>query len=95
LGPNKILQLIHEAEAAGIFPPHVKSKLTDEFVYGGAPKPNWDAHIMEEKLKATTNDAVYEMLTMAILASIAMMVYRALTTKPEDDEGGGGGGHGH
>lgn len=91
MGPNDLLQLIHMGEQARLFPAKVKSRLTDRFVYGSPPQPNWDAHIMEERLGATQNAAVYEMLTAAVLLSIALMIYRALTTKEEETIGGGGG----
>lgn len=91
-GPNKLLKNIHKAEEMRYLLNSVVNPLTGERDYW----TEWDAHLMEKRLGGTIPNAVYEMATQALMAIIAITIWRAMTAESEDDSasGGGGGGHG-
>lgn len=91
MGPNDLLKLVHDGEQAGYILPSAINPLTGKRDHW----TEWDAHTIEKRLGGTVPNAVYEMATQALMAIIAITVFRALTAKSEDEDEGGGGGGGH
>jgi len=85
-GPNALLRNIHEAESTGYLLASPENPLTGNKDFW----TEWNAHSMEEYLNANVNSVIYEMAAMAILAALALILYKALTAKSEEEEGGGG-----
>ena len=89
-GPNEMKQFVDEVVTEGIVPHHLKSPFTGKKYFTS----NWHGELLEERLGATTENVLYELITLGVLISIAITLYRAFTAKSEEEEGGGGGGGG-
>lgn len=86
VGPNQLREFIDKAVDAKLIPHNAVNPLTGR----RETWSEWNADVMYKRLGAVKANALYELITLGVLISLALTVYRAFTAKSEEEEAGGG-----